>query len=252
MDWITRVAALAVALAFSTATARADFDAAFQGTSPAQNLTMWAGGNFYQDMPTGLFQFQTGAGAAAEGFGPSFSGVCVEIFRGLADGAMVPHTVVSIASLPDFQAPPSGFADPVTKARYVTELWGRRWAEAQTPEGAAAFQLSVWEIMYDNLAALDVRTGYIRLDGDSLTSPTADLANLWLTGLTGDETAFTNNPLYAGMELVGLYQFDFQDQVTIRSGPDPQAVPAPAGVVLGLFGVAGLFGRRYFTRRAAA
>lgn len=244
MSWSFRVAAFAAAVALSTTSARADFDAAFQGTSPGQNLVMWAGTDFFPDRTVGLFLFQTGAGAAAEGFGPTFNGVCTEVFRGLADGAMVPHTVVSIRDLPDLVSPPSGNANPLTKARYITELWGLRYASAQTPEGAAAFQLAVWEILYDNLAALDVRTGYIRVDGVTLTSPTADLANLWLTGLTGDETAFTNNPLYAGMELVGLHQIDFQDQITIR-GPTPQAVPSPAGVVLGLLGVAGLLGRRW-------
>jgi len=235
---------------------RADVVLTYTGNGPEQGLTMHATSTPYDPMPAGVFNFDVNSGGPENGFGSTIRSFCAEIFTDvLHGGASSTYTVVPVASLADLQNPPRSLpADPINKANYLTELFGRYYASTSTPEGAAAFQYAVWEILYDSVTDLNVATGNIRFDPDSpgalgqtVGSSTATTAAMWLGSLSGDTTQFTNNPAYAGHEFVGLASVDYQDQITIRQTP---VVPAPPALLLGLFGIAAVGGRSWWKRRS--
>lgn len=248
------VALLLTAPLFLAPAAKADLILTFTGNDPVQPLTMHATYTPYDPLDAGVFNLTVNSGGPENGFGPTIRAFCAEIFTDVLHGSPTPYTVVPVADLADLQAPPRGLpADPVNKANYLTELFGRYYASTFTPEGAAAFQYAVWEIMYDSVSDLNVATGNIRFDADSPTangltvgSSTAATAQAWLGTLSGDTTQFTNNPAYSGFEVVGLKSVDYQDQIVLR---DPPTVPAPPALLLGLLGVAAVAGRTWLSRR---
>ncbi len=248
------VAVLLAATLLLTAAARADMVLTYTGNGPVQGLTMHATYTPYDPMPAGVFNFTVNSGGPENGFGPTLRSFCAEIFTDVLHGLPTPYAVVPVGQLGDLQSPPRSIpADPINKTNYLTELFGRYYASTNTPEGAAAFQFAVWEILYDPITDLNVATGNIRFDPDSpaalgqtVGSSTATTAASWLGSLSGDTTQFTNNPTYAGYEVVGLSSVDYQDQITIRPTP---GVPAPPALLLGLFGVAAVIGRSWMARR---
>lgn len=241
--WVALVATLLVIS--GTSSARADVMMTFQTTSPAEGLAFSAGPHMFGTMPTGTMQFTAGAGAAENGFGSSVRTYCAQIFVDVdhsAAGSV--YSVVPLASLTDLQNPPSGSAalDPVNKAKYITELWGRYESLTTDNVNAGAFALAIWKLLYDPLSGRsDFSSGYIQFTGAAALDPSVLLASRWLSTLSGDTTQFTANPLYANQEIVGLASSQYQDQIAIRTA---NPVPAPAGLALFLFGGLTLAGRR--------
>lgn len=234
----------------ATQSARADFELTFQGTSPSTDLQFSAGSHFFGVMPTGTMNFQTGAGAAAEGFGPTVRGYCVDLFREVAHPGPASYAVVPLTSIPDIAHPPLGTTEPATKAAYLTELWGRYAASATTNTTAAAFALAVWKLLYDPVSdRTNFATANIRFGGEAAANPVVGTASGWLASLSGDTSYFTSNPLYAGAELVGLESPTYQNQIAVRD-PGTPVVPAPAGVVLAALGSLLLAARSRLGRRA--
>lgn len=252
---LTVAALLAAPLLFGSA-AKADLILTYTGNGPEQGLAMHATWTPYDPMPAGVFNFNVDSGGPENGFGPTIRAFCAEIFTDVLHGGLPSsYSVVPVANLADLQSPPRGLpADPINKANYLTELFGRYYASTNTNEGAAAFQYAVWEILYDSVTGLDVASGNIRFDptttagSQTLSSSTATTAAGWLSTLSGDTTQFTNNPTYAGYEVVGLSSVDYQDQITIRT---PPGVPAPPAFLLGVLGFAAVAGRTWLKRRSA-
>lgn len=230
-----RLTAAVLCLLTAPVAARADIVLTFEQTNPSRDLRFTAGTRVFEIMPTGTMVFTGSPSATAAGFDATVRAYCVDLFRDVAPaGTPASYDVTQPANLGVIAA--SGEA--AVKQAYLTELWGRHAASTSTPDGAAAFALSVWKLVYDPVAnRSDLGSGFIRFAPADVT-PAVTLAANWLAGLSGDTTQFTNNPLYAGQQLVGLDSKFYQDQITV------QPVPAPAGVLLALFGAAALVVRR--------
>ncbi|OWK34588.1 hypothetical protein [Fimbriiglobus ruber] len=252
LRWV--VAAITAFVVGTAGSARADTVLlAFQDTTPREDLYIHAYSGTFATMPTGAMQFNV-TGGTATGFGSTLTSFCTQIFTNVYPDptVSVPYNVVPLTGLADVQQQPRGNgvntpAQQTAIANYLTELWGRYDQFTNTAVGAAAFQLDVWKILYDPVGSTDLTTGNLNVFGASLTDPAVALATQWLSTLTGDTTQFTNNPLYAGQELVGLASAGYQEQITIRDIP---GVPAPAGLILGLLGVCTLAARVRVIRSA--
>jgi hypothetical protein len=125
-----------------------------------------------------------------------------------------------------------------TKADFIRELWANHIADTQVGgaagnTNAAAFQLAVWEIVYEDNGSWDVTATSGAADTGFKASGNAgalNLANTWLGELDGQGMAG------------GLYAYSnntYQDYVF--------QVPVPAAVLLGLLGLgaAGVRLRRF-------
>ena len=114
--------------------------------------------------------------------------------------------------LPDTEA---GRKESVRRTSFVRELFGRQFLttlKVNEQTAAKAFQVALWEVMQESSAAADVANPFDLFDGNFR----ADYPNLeqapahvkraqdYLKELTGNDSAFYENPALAGRELVYL------------------------------------------------
>jgi hypothetical protein len=152
-------------------------------------------------------------------------GFCIEMQGSTT--ANVLYNVLDLEAAPINQGP-GGLPMGITKADYIRELWALHIGDATTNNGAAAFQAAVWEIVYEDKLAWNVKThdttdtmNSFKIDGNDTVEA---LANTWLGQLDG------SGPLaYLG----ALSNASYQDYVV--------QIPAPGAVVLGVLGL-GLIG----------
>jgi len=98
----------------------------------------------------------------------------------------------------------------------LSELWGRDYGKIGDADTAAAFQLAVWEIVYDE-PALDLKGGMFRIKGAIESQAYFKTAQSWLGELDGSGPK---------ADLLAMSNPRFQDQVT--------AAPLPASIWGGL------------------
>ncbi len=153
-------------------------------------------------------------------------GFCIELTEGAVDGwaTVIP---LETSPLPPSYGTPMGMA----KANYIRELWGRdfdpAWATGANTQMAEAFNVAIWEIIYETDPTWDVTSGAgFHVAGGVEQAATA---NLWLSQLNGDTAYFANN-LYA---------------VSVNGGQDYMVqIPEPATLSLLAVGAAALLRKR--------
>ena len=256
---MTRTAWLAAVVVAAVGVARADtIDTTFFGTDPSQTVFVSGVRNIGDaprafNSPVGVFNFTVDANNSSLPFGQSFRSFCADYFQDVAlpdpnnpDPALrttgkYKYTTEAFTSLPDVNGDPA-------KTRALQQLFDRHYQGVTNGETAAAFQLALWKILYDP-GSSDFTTGHF------LASDPND-PNLPRTPATGIGVASGwLNDIYSAapdvakkFDLVGLYNPEFQDQIT----PFPvNPVPAPAGVVLLVIGAAGLVARRFAGKKDA-
>ena len=169
---------------------------------------------------TGLYSW-TNAGGTGLGTQVPNWGFCIELTQGTYNGW---QDVVSLdaAPVPPLYGTPMG----AFKADRISELWGRHfdqtWTTGANTQMAEAFNVCLWEIIYETDPAWNVNSGA----GFYATGiEQAAVANSWLAGLDGTgPRAF----VYATSTLDGQ---DF-------------AVPEPATICLFALGVLSLIRRK--------
>ncbi|MDY3556424.1 Cys-Gln thioester bond-forming surface protein [Gemmata sp. JC717] len=158
---------------------------------------------------------------------------CIDLDQTVSKGGTYTYTVQTDLKL----APTIGTA---AKAAVITELFDRYYNTSLTSAAsAAAFQLALWELVYDGATSKSLSAG--RIQGSN------SLASSMLGSLGG---AYSTHDL-AGYHLVALVSGTKQDQIMVvkDSTPPPSAVPAPPGVVLAGIGFGSLLlGRLRFRK----
>lgn len=232
MKALRLLAALAIVGASASAS-RADIVATFNGTDPFTDVSMVALGSTYDVMPVGPFKFTVTTGDSLFGTGPLVS-FCAALPEDIA-GQSYSFQVVSPSALPDV-------GPNAAKLALIDRLFDRHYGVATDADRGGAFQLALWELLYDGPGNLDLNAGNHDVTSpDSVTA--VAIAKNWLAALETPNPADVDN-----YTVYGLASPDAQDQLTVVPNT-PNQIPAPAGVVLGLIAVGGFGLRRW--RKAA-
>lgn len=216
-----RVAAgvLLVLVGTSRLAGAATVDAVFVKVTP----WMWFeysvddGGKYSSELAGQYRWTRTGGDHVGSPSGEFFS-FCIELTQNVYYRQEHTFDVVDVADAPMPGGPGVGSAGMgPQKADMLRELWGRHIDEVSTPQTAAAFQIGVWEIVYDD--GLSLADGLFRAKYPSL--PEVALAQIWLDGLTG------NGPF---APLRALSSPDYQDHLVLV--PLPSAAWGGAALLL--------------------
>jgi hypothetical protein len=177
----------------------------------------------------GLYSWEKTGGGGPFTVGTTFQTVCIELTENFSTGTTYTVNVVDPLNAPN-PGLPVGQMTPA-KAALLSELHGRFLGLIDTDKEAAAFQVAVWEIVYDTGLNLNANQGQVYIDNAShLTAGTyGALAQSWLNQLDGTGPQ---------PDLLALSKTGFQDQIIV----DP--VPAPPALVLAGIGFLGLLGWR--------
>lgn len=242
-QWLTKLALPALVVGCLAGSAKAELVTTFIGTNPSQPVNVSATKNGTTrafESPVGPFNFIVQSDTSNTGLGPTFRSFCADFFQDVqlpdpANGISGEYTFtpVAFADLPDV-------AGNATKVAKIQELYDRFYDVATDAERGAAFQLALWEILYDPNVN-DLSSGNFTASGPGSPS-SIPLAQNWLN-IIGDSTIADPAKKYT---LTGLQSPTAQDQI-VPGTP----VPGPAGVVLLAIGAAGLIARRKFAKKKA-
>jgi len=203
-------------IASLTSAAAADFiTATFDSASPSETVDILNDG-VASSINTGRYNWTRTGGDALAPLG-QFATFCIEVTQNIGFGASYTYDVIPLAGgpLPVTVETPMGLA----KAGLIAGLWSAHYGSLVTSLDFAAFQVAVWEIVYD--AALDLSSGTFTLTSNA---PVGALAQTWL------DAVVPADPDAIGLK--ALSSNDAQDQL----------VPAPA--TLALLGLGAFAARR--------
>lgn len=221
-----------------------------QGTTGSQISGMTIGGSSY-NATGGAFTFNVSenAGGPLAGFS-QVTTFCIELNEQVGGGTYTNVNVFTGQGIANNVQSNDGSApNPGTitnrELNQLSWLFDNHFADV-TAAGASAneiraFQLLVWEIVYENTGNDDSDTSVIDLAGGNFTKSddaVEDIATGWLSGLTSDAI----NSWGINENLVVLTKVDFQDQITM--------IPLPASALMGLAGLGGVLVARRRMRQA--
>ncbi|MCY2953955.1 MAG: hypothetical protein NTU53_18590 [Planctomycetota bacterium] len=174
---------------------------------------------FDTSMDGGKTYHRTSAGALhwkrndTQGGGPVgvFDTFCTELTQKIGYGKYN-YSVVGLEDAPTIGGMEVG--EELTKADLVRELWGRHRRDVIDSNTSAAFQLAVWEIIYDEVRSgdgsmnlhksLDLKDGAFRVKDPIADQPYLATAQNWLWELDG------TGPME---HLMAMTNSRYQDQV---------------------------------------
>jgi hypothetical protein len=163
--------------------------------------------------------------AGIDGWNPGdiFKSFCVDVFDNVPpiNSANTGYELVSLDEVPKQNAGPMG----AVRATRLKKLWANYYSTTFVAQYAAAFQLAVWEIVYDD--DLNLTNGNFQVT--YAQDATKAQANTWLTGLD-NLTIAANKP-----NISAVTSNTYQDFVA------PSPVPEPASIFLFGTSLLGLF-----------
>lgn len=162
------------------------------------------------------------AGAGIDSTIPTiFNTYCIDIAQNVTANTNYTFNVVSTVV--------HGFTSNQTLM--LSRLWGSKFADVNTADESAAFQVAVWEIVYDT--NFNLNSGPFKVNSNTTVR---NMAQGWLNSIT-DGNFVANGALPT---ISVLQSPTAQDQITVLPGNN---VPAAGSGVLALAGL-GLLGKR--------
>ncbi|TVQ62059.1 MAG: hypothetical protein EA378_06235 [Phycisphaerales bacterium] len=236
----------AVALSACAGLAAADtIDLSYQGTQRGGNFNVTVDGN-----TSGTFAGQIRQNLSnGTGIGTQFNGLsaityCADLEQQVfTNSAPITYNIVDLATIPEPSSVVPGGMGPTRAAAiesiysYSRNVLGFDLSSASLANSfAGAFQLVIWEIVYDydgTLASLDITSGDFsatQTNGNPLTAAVQG----WVDDLINNGVTYNVN----ANNLLGLYSDTYQDQIITI------VIPTPTAAALGLLGLAGVATRR--------
>lgn len=146
--------------------------------SPKQSIsTTRNGGSSWQTLSAGRFNW-TGAQTNPAGLKGDFAAFCIELTQSVSTGtAYSSYEAIQLAAAPQPAASP--YAPMGTNdARLISDLWVKHRQGLTTANDYAAFQIAIWEIVYDD--GENLSAGQFRMRNNNTV---LNLAQSWLNGL---------------------------------------------------------------------
>jgi hypothetical protein len=162
----------------------------------------------------------------------NFSTFCIELNQHISFGGSYTYTVMKLEDAPNPGLPEPGVNGMgAVKAANLKKLWAAyRDSIGTDAVKAAAFQVAVWEVVYEDIGTYDTSAGDFYINTVSSTANSVRTqANTWLNFLSS---------LTMQANLAALSSESYQDQLVV--------VPTPTGVTAGagLLAVVGIIGNR--------
>lgn len=229
--FLARIALSSLVVSALAGTASAAYvNATFTGVTPgvtvnisdtANSISMstWAGG----------FTFARTGGTATDPYlGPTYTTFCIDLVKHVSNGNNYAWNQTSLDMAPTPTGGGVNYPMGATKADLLGRLWGAHRNTLVGDVMFGAFQLAVWEIVFENSNTLSVSNGNFTATGGAGNPTLAiNMANLWLGTVAGDAA-------YGGLYALTGGQ----------GGPQDQLVPTPGCLALAGFGGLALFRRR--------
>jgi hypothetical protein len=184
----------------------------------------------------------------------TFHAFCIELNQTVSIGSSYLLTTTALKDAPKpgtgVVASGTGTGMGQNKADLITELYDRFYEGSVLTDGtgveAAAFQLAIWNIIYDTTADRSVTSGAGTFYSNTSTTVSAR-ANVMLAAL-GTQTLL--NPVNRTWDLFAISNSSSQDHIVAVRIPPPTTssiVPSPVAAGMGLIGFAmvGLRRQRY-------
>jgi hypothetical protein len=249
--------AVVLVLALSAARAEAGFNATLNSvtTNNGNYVTVTVQNtntpNFGENVIAGQLNWTaTSAVGGLTGAGNRFGTFCIEIPRDVYLGSTFTLAQTDLTALPT-----SGPSLTVPKVAQIQALWAASRGSLATGTDYAAFQLAIWEIVYENGSTYNVSAGQGNFTARNNAAVTAK-ANQYLQTVNGSQfvngVLVNNGTELARANVVGFRVTqngagDYQDQIA-----EIAPTPAPPALVLVLSGLLPLLAfRRQLLNRAA-
>lgn len=234
--------------------------AKFQSVSPSGPVEVWYGSTYHYSHGggAGVYKYQVDLAKSDPVVqdldlkaGGILAGFCVDLGQYVTTGS----SAFTLVDLDDAPQPSTVLSHPMgsAKAALLSDYWYRygpvfgsaTWAGYTDAGHAQAFQIGIWEIIYEDAGnPLDVAAGQLRFKTSAITD--LSMLNGWLASVDGSNASL--------VDLRALVNGSHQDVLVQLSVPTPQPptheVPEPMTVGAVAAGVAGLAG--YLRRRRAA
>jgi hypothetical protein len=222
----------AVVLAASATSVRAGFiTATFNGVSPGDTVTFKLNGGNSVSTSAGEFNWTYVSGTPL-GTGSTFKTFCIDLTHFITPGHTYTYNLDDPTS-PNADAQVFSGGLGAAKAAMLSDLFGQYYGNIQDNHTAAAFQIAVWDIVYDGGVPTSSSPFQVISTGTAET-----MALSWLNNL---------DPQSPGLMVLDSTSLN-QNQITFAP---PVVVPEPSTFVLGLIAGAGIFGAALRRRKLA-
>lgn len=219
----------AVVVAVAAAAVQADtVNLQFVGVGASRSIKAYIGASTFNVSAGQLRHTFSGGTGVAAGLTGTKTTFCTDLTE-YVTGSGATYTVAPIANLPQTSGWPAMGA---ARAQAVYNLYaaagGAQYGVSN--DYAAAFQIALWEVVYDfsgTLASLNLTSGNFRAgdtDGSSLSAAIAAQVTTLFNAIVGPNASQTG--------LMGLTRAGAQDQIV-----QTDVVPIPAGAFIGMAGL---------------
>lgn len=146
--------------------------------NPKQSIsTTRNGGSSWQTLSAGRFNWH-GTITNPTGLQGNFAAFCIELTQSVSVGSTYSsYEAIQLAAAPQPAASPYAPMG-VDDARRISDLWEKHYSSLTTANDFAAFQLCIWEIVYDS--GEDLSSGNFRMRNNNTVK---NLGQSWLDGI---------------------------------------------------------------------
>lgn len=231
----THALMIAAALVIPAGMATADtVTAKLDNVSPSQVVTIHYDGQNLGGAYAGSINWTETASSGATAPTGNFSTYCIDLTQEINIGHSYDYTIADILDAPNPKPPtasPSDVGMSANDAREIENLYAQEYDGIGTDnDKAAAFQISIWEMMYETAPTYDATSGNFYVTGAS-----ANVLNLVSSDVAAASASGVN--LQFHNQILAMTSPTAQDQLFIGAAVPqggPPAVPTPAAAMAGI------------------